>query len=201
MNIRKHLSIAFNTATEIRGSTGNADYSLIRSWFGRCIHLLYVHRREHHSECLQAGFFCTNGMSLSKRDSPYANSGLVVTLPISEFGGDDPLAGMRLQAMYEQKAYALGRGEYRCPVQLGPNFLNGVVSPQVPAFSYPRGGVTADLREVLPPYIAKALLTGLPGMDRACAVDSYARPCWSVPNHAAVRRSAFSATTKAASRR
>ena len=115
----------------------------------------------------EEGYFCTNGMSLSKRDSPYANSGLVVTLPASEFGAPDALAGMRLQAAFERRAYELGRGEYRCPVQRGTDFLNGVASASVPAFSYPRGGVAADLREVLPEYVTEALRTGLPGMDRA----------------------------------
>jgi uncharacterized FAD-dependent dehydrogenase len=106
-------------------------------------------------------------MSLSRRDSPYANSGLVVTLPVDRFEGGDALAGVRLQATYERKAFELGRGEYRCPVQRGPDFLNGIVGPAVPPFSYPRGGVPADLREVLPPYVAEALRTGLPGMNRA----------------------------------
>src|SRR5204863_1252827 len=64
----------------------------------------------------QPGYFCSNGMSLSKRDSPYANSGLVVTVPVEAFGGTDVLAGVRLQMEYEQKAYALGRREYRSPI-------------------------------------------------------------------------------------
>ena len=33
----------------------------------------------------EPGYFCTNGMSLSRRDSPFANSGLVVTLPAGAF--------------------------------------------------------------------------------------------------------------------
>src|SRR5262249_19794850 len=37
----------------------------------------------------------------------------------------------------------------------------------VPAFSYPRGGVSANLDEVLPPFVAKALRAALPKMDRA----------------------------------
>ena len=48
-------------------------------------------------------------MSLSKRDSPYANSGLVVTVPLEAFEGADVLAGMRLQERYETRAYELGR--------------------------------------------------------------------------------------------
>src|SRR5262249_29518976 len=90
-----------------------------------------------------------------------------VTLPVSKFGGEDALAGVRRQAAYERKAYDLGRGKYLCPVQRGPDFLNGVASPSVPAFSYPLGGVAANLCEILPDYVAEGLQTGLPGMDRA----------------------------------
>src|SRR5262249_7603928 len=50
-----------------------------------------------------AGFFCTNGMSLSKRDSYWANSGLVVTVPPEQFGGADVFAGVRLQQVYEKR--------------------------------------------------------------------------------------------------
>src|SRR5262249_44408182 len=53
----------------------------------------------------EPGAFCTNGMSLSKHDSPYANSGLVVTVPPEEFGGTDVLAGVRLQRAYERRAF------------------------------------------------------------------------------------------------
>jgi uncharacterized FAD-dependent dehydrogenase len=146
---------------------GNADYSLVAHGSADVFTFCMCAGGHIIPSVSEAGYFCTNGMSLSKRDSPYANSGLVVTLPVSEFGGDDPLAGVRLQAAYERKAYELGRGEYRCPVQRGPDFLNGMESPALPGFSYPRGGVAADLRRVLPPFVADALRTGLPGMDRA----------------------------------
>src|SRR5262249_36373268 len=53
----------------------------------------------------EPGYFCTNGMSLSRRDSPFANSGLVVTVPIQEFGSEDVLAGVRLQQIFERRAY------------------------------------------------------------------------------------------------
>ena len=39
------------------------------------------------------GYFCTNGMSLSKRSSPYANSGLVVTVPPEPSIGSSGTAG------------------------------------------------------------------------------------------------------------
>src|SRR5947207_1731829 len=108
------------------------------------------------------GYFCTNGMSLSKRDSPFANSGLVVTIPVEEFGGTDVLAGVRLQERYERKAFELGKGEYKAPVQRATDFLGGRAAGLDPAAktSYPRGVVPCDLREVLPPVVIDALRHG-----------------------------------------
>jgi hypothetical protein len=114
----------------------------------------------------EAGYFCTNGMSLSKRDSFYANSGLVVTVPTDAFGGADILAGLRLQEQYESKAFALGRGEYRCPVQRAVDFLNDCVTPAIPQTSYPRGGVSANLAELLPDLVREAVRHGLPILDK-----------------------------------
>lgn len=114
----------------------------------------------------EPGYFCTNGMSLSKRDSPFANSGLVVTVPLAAFGGSDILAGVRLQAMYEQKAFELGRGEYRCPIQRAPDFLAKKKTRDLPPSSYPRGLVLADVAELVPPLIRASLFHGLPLMDR-----------------------------------
>jgi uncharacterized protein len=115
----------------------------------------------------QEGFFATNGMSLSKRDSVFANSGLVVTVPVEEFGATDVLAGMRLQEKYEAKAFEIGgRGDYRVPAQGARDFVAGRAAGFTPAVSYPRGVTPCDLREVLPPVVAAAVAYGLPQMDR-----------------------------------
>jgi uncharacterized FAD-dependent dehydrogenase len=146
---------------------GNADYSLIAHGSADVFTFCMCAGGYIIPSVSQEGFFCTNGMSLSKRDSPFANSGLVVTLPVSEFGGDDVLAGMRVQASYERRAFEIGGPDYRCPVQRASEYLAGATSPSLPAFSYPRGGVAIRLEEVLPPYVANALHTGLPMMERA----------------------------------
>ncbi len=150
---------------------GNADYSLI-AHDGRVSH------PDLFTFCMcaggyiipsvsQEGYFATNGMSLSKRDSPFANSGLVVTVPVEEFGGPDVLAGMRLQEKYEAKAFELGRGaEYRVPAQRAKDFVAGRAAGAMPKTSYPRGVTPCDLREVLPPMVAEAVAHGLPQMDR-----------------------------------
>jgi uncharacterized FAD-dependent dehydrogenase len=146
---------------------GNADYSLVARGTADVFTFCMCAGGHIIPSVSEAGYFCTNGMSLSRRDSPYANSGLVVTLPVREFGGDDALAGMRVQQRYERIAFDLGRGEYLCPVQRAADFLARVMTKDLPPFSYPRSGVAADLEQVLPPYAVSALRSGLPGMDRA----------------------------------
>jgi uncharacterized FAD-dependent dehydrogenase len=147
---------------------GNADYSLVahgkHDLFTFCMcaggHVI--------PSVSQAGYFCTNGMSLSRRDSPFANSGLVVTIPIESFEGKDILAGVRLQERYEKQAFDLGRGEYTAPVQRATDFMaqrTAGTSGKVRS-SYPRGLSPCDLREVLPPIVIEAVLAGLPQMDR-----------------------------------
>jgi uncharacterized FAD-dependent dehydrogenase len=153
-------------ATPLEQQLGAADYSLVahgnNDLFTFCMcaggHVI--------PSVSQDGYFCTNGMSLSKRDSPFANSGLVVTVPLEAFPGSDVLAGVRLQEQHERRAYELGRGEYLCPIQGADDFLARRISRSLPPSSYPRGLVLADLHEVLPPLIAEAVHHGLPIMDR-----------------------------------
>jgi uncharacterized FAD-dependent dehydrogenase len=114
----------------------------------------------------EPGYFCTNGMSLSRHDSPFANSGLVVTLGPEHFGGSDLLAGVRLQQEYERRAFEVGRGDYLCPIQRATDFLAGRATEGVPANSYPRGAVSARIAELVPPLVLEALRHGLPIMDR-----------------------------------
>jgi uncharacterized FAD-dependent dehydrogenase len=113
----------------------------------------------------EAGYFCTNGMSLSRRASPFANSGLVVTVPLEEFPGEDVLAGVRLQQTYERRAYELTRDEYCCPIQAARDFLENRLSGPMPS-SYERGVVPANIAELVPPFLGRALRDGLPALDR-----------------------------------
>lgn len=110
--------------------------------------------------------FCTNGMSMSKRDSAYANSGLVVTLGQQHFGSSHPLAGMYLQRHYESLAYALSRERYACPIQWAKDFLEQRSSHGMLPSSYPRDTINTQLRNLLPPAIGTALSQALPAIDR-----------------------------------
>lgn len=153
-------------ATRLEERLGAADYSLVARG-----------KNDLFTFCMCAGgyvipsvsepaYFCTNGMSLSKRDSPFANSGLVVTVPPEHFGGADVLAGVRLQQLYERRAFELGRGQYLCPIQVAEDFLVDRLPAGTPPSSYPRGVVAAAIAEVVPPLVLEALKHGLPILDR-----------------------------------
>jgi uncharacterized FAD-dependent dehydrogenase len=143
---------------------GAADYSLIAHG-----------NRDVYSFCMCAGgyvipsvsedkHFCTNGMSNSRHDTQFANSGLMVTLEPEHFGNPHPLAGVELQRTYEAAAYEIGLREYFAPIQLAQDFLQDrtVIGERSYPSSYQRGTVSCDLRQILPPLVADALRQGLP---------------------------------------
>jgi uncharacterized FAD-dependent dehydrogenase len=104
-----------------------------------------------------------NGMSLSRRDSPFANAGMVVTVDAADFGpaAAGPLAGVELQRRVEQAAFRVGGGRFRAPAQRLADFLDGRGSTAVGASSYRPGLTAADLADVLPGFVTEALRAGL----------------------------------------
>jgi uncharacterized FAD-dependent dehydrogenase len=114
----------------------------------------------------EPGYFCTNGMSESRHDSPFANSGLVVTIEPGETGSTHPLAGIHYQQHYERLAYLAGEQSYKAPIQWARDFLAGRPSRGTLPTSYRRGTVTTGLGPLLPESVTSALLAGLPLMDR-----------------------------------
>jgi uncharacterized FAD-dependent dehydrogenase len=102
-------------------------------------------------------------MSLSRRDSPFANAGLVVTVAAADFGpaAAGPLAGVALQRQVEQAAFRAGGGRFRAPAQRLGDFLDGRAGGAVGACSYRPGLAPADLGAVLPAFVAQALRGGL----------------------------------------
>lgn len=116
----------------------------------------------------EAGYLCTNGMSRRKRDSGWANSGIVYTVgpELVPGGGKDPLGGVELQRRYERRAFELGGGTYALPAQRVPDFVRARKSKGALASSYPRELVSADLREVIPPEVARAMQRSFEFFDR-----------------------------------
>src|SRR5262249_16625518 len=109
--------------THLEQQLGAADYSLVARGPNDLFTFCMCAGGNVIPSVSEAGYFCTNGMSLSRRDTPFANSGLVVTVPLDQFGGADVLAGVRLQQVFERRAFELGRGAYSCPIQRAPDFL------------------------------------------------------------------------------
>jgi uncharacterized FAD-dependent dehydrogenase len=107
-----------------------------------------------------SGEVVVNGMSPSRRDSRYANSGIVVSVdeedfaPWSEAG---PLAGLRFQQSVEQRACAMAGGDQTAPAQRLTDFVKGRVSSTLPDSSYQPGLASVDLSEVLLPAQAERL--------------------------------------------
>jgi uncharacterized FAD-dependent dehydrogenase len=89
-----------------------------------------------------------NGMSLSRRDSPYANSGLVVA-DLDHLGLARPLGGVELQRRLERAAAIVGGGALRAPATRATDFVRGRASTTVPSTSYQPGLVAGDIGAVL----------------------------------------------------
>lgn len=145
---------------------GAADYSLVARGRTHLFTFCMCAGGQVIPSVSEAGRFCTNGMSFSRRASPFANSGLMITLEPADFGGDHPLAGMQLQRKYESLAYALGGESYLCPIQSAADFLARRSTTRKPPSSYTRGVAPADLAALAPPQVLSALDEGLPVLDR-----------------------------------
>ena len=121
------------------------------------------------------GEIVVNGWSPSKRNNPFANSGMVVTADLKDLHRlpqlkkfiqdtsqpDSPnFQGLYFQQMVEQAAFKAGGGKLAAPAQRMVDFVSGKTSADLPVCSYLPGIVSADLREVLPSFIHKALQQG-----------------------------------------
>ncbi len=111
------------------------------------------------------GELVVNGMSLSKRDSPYANSGLVSA--IDQNPGNDPVfGGMMYQKQLEQAFFNFGDGSQKAPAQRIPDFITGKISSDLPSSSYIPGIYSAPLHQLLPADIYHALREALQKFDQ-----------------------------------
>ena len=93
-----------------------------------------------------------NGMSLSRRDSPFANSGIVVGVELEDLarlGLGGPLGGIELQRRIERAAAVAGGGALRAPATRATDFVRGKGSTTAPRSSYEPGLTACDLAEVL----------------------------------------------------
>jgi len=105
-----------------------------------------------------------NGMSLARRDSPFANSGMVSTVEpedvayLTEEHG--VLAGLVFQKELERAAKKAGGGGQVAPGQRATDFLTGKISSTLPETSYFPGMKSAPLHDILPQWITSRMREG-----------------------------------------
>lgn len=100
----------------------------------------------------QPGALVVNGMSLSRRDSPFANSGLVVSVEVEDalsLGHRGPFAGVEVQRAIEEAAWLAGGQPLRAPATRATDFLQGRGSTTLPETSYQPGLMATDIADVL----------------------------------------------------
>ncbi len=113
----------------------------------------------------QPGLLCTNGMSNSRHSSPFANSGLVVTLGPREWGGD-VFGGWRFQEALESAFFTAGGGDYRLPAQRVPDFIAGREGRTLPRSSCKLGTSPARIDALPPPAMTRSLAAAIRRFDR-----------------------------------
>ncbi|MBQ2955449.1 MAG: FAD-binding protein [Clostridia bacterium] len=116
----------------------------------------------------EEGGVVTNGMSVFARDGENANSALLVGVEPEDFGGDDPLAGVRFQRTWEKLAFEMGGGNYHAPAQRVGDFLKNTPSKDAgdvePTY---RPGVTyTNLSKCLPEFVHETMREAIVRMDR-----------------------------------
>lgn len=115
------------------------------------------------------GRLTVNGMSEFARDAENSNSALLVGISPENVRGESPLAGIELQRRIEEKAFLLGGGGFKAPVQLVGDYMQkkpslgigGVMPSYVPGFT------PAAIDECLPDFVSEAVREALPVFERS----------------------------------
>ena len=167
----KQKSISSVQYGDYAGSLPPADYKLSchlpngRSAFSFCV----CPGGQVIAAASEYGGVVTNGMSLRARNGENINGGLLVGVTAEDFEGSDPLAGVRFQRFWEERAFALGGGGFKAPAQTVGDFIAGrsgkafgSVNP-----SYQPSVTQSDLTGCLPKYVCETLIGAIQAFDRS----------------------------------
>ncbi|MEX2591526.1 MAG: FAD-binding protein [Anditalea sp.] len=106
------------------------------------------------------GEIVINGMSPSRRDGKFANSGMVVAVELEDLAAykeHGPLAAMVFQADIEKEAWKAGGKTQVAPAQRMLDFVENRLSTSLPESSYQPGLKSVDMGKVLPLFITERL--------------------------------------------
>ena len=163
----RDIDISGSRYTETIQYVGNASYSLVTQVEGRGVYSFCMCPGGHIVPAGSSADSCVvNGMSASHRNSPYANSGMVVQINPEDIPGDDPLRGLEYQEALERLAFEHGGPQAQAPAQRMKDFVEGKESKNLPACSYLPGMVPSRLDQWLPAHIGKRLQQGFKDFDR-----------------------------------
>jgi hypothetical protein len=115
------------------------------------------------------GEIVVNGMSLSRRDSPYANSGTVVAVDpadLKAFNVKEHFRCLEFQKTVERKMFEAGDGSQAAPAQRLTDFTKGKLSSTIPESSYIPGLFSARLDRLLPQFVYDHLVRGAAEFER-----------------------------------
>ncbi|MCA0238406.1 MAG: FAD-dependent monooxygenase [Bacteroidetes bacterium] len=110
------------------------------------------------------GEIVVNGMSMSRRDSPFANSGVVTSIEaedLADWQQHGPFAALEFQREVEQRLFRAGDGSQKGPALRLTDFISGKMSGSLPGTSYIPGFYPAPLFDLLPAPIYRRLRDGL----------------------------------------
>lgn len=102
----------------------------------------------------------TNGWSPSKRNNPYANSGIVVSVApqdLPNYKDNDPFVCLNFQKKVEYDCWVAAGKSQQVPAQRMIDFVEGKISKNFPKTSYQPGIAAVDLNEVLPKILSERL--------------------------------------------
>lgn len=147
-----------------------SSYSLVHQALGRGVYSFCMCPGGIIAPCATApGEIVTNGWSPSKRNNPFANSGIVVTIEPEDYrkyASAGPLAGLRYQQALEKMAFEVGGGGQTAPAQRLADFVNNKLSSSLPDVSYQPGIKSVPLHELLPSEIGKRLQLGFSEFEK-----------------------------------
>lgn len=109
----------------------------------------------------------TNGMSYFSRDGENANSALLVGVSPNDFEGESPLRGMHFQRQLEEKAFEVGKRDYKAPAQNVVDFLKGKCTTKFYDVkpTYLPSVQMSDLHEIFPKFITDTMEEGIKYFD------------------------------------
>jgi uncharacterized FAD-dependent dehydrogenase len=143
-----------------------ASYALVEQVHGRGVYSFCMCPGGIIAPCAtESNQVVTNGWSPSKRNNPYANSGIVVEVKSEDltlFAKHGALAGMYYQKAVEESAWEHGGKSQSAPAQRMVDFVNHTISHNLPSSSYMPGIVSANLQDVLPKELGKRLALAFP---------------------------------------